>query len=156
MIIIREQKSYASIVETPEEQLMTDYELKRSYLKYLDSLKGKVFINKALNIPIEVNKEIKGEMRVKVHVSSRTSRAIARIKFLALKIIPYLLRDSDPDVIGSTDYKNRPNVKESHLFKYKCQINGVQFLVRIRTVQRFATQHRLYFLQFEDLELIEK
>jgi hypothetical protein len=156
MLIFVEQKSYASVVETPEEQAMSDVELKAYYMKYLDLLRGKIFVNKALNIPIEVNREIKGEMRTKIHVNPNKSRPITRIKLLALKIIPYLLMDSDPDIIGDKDYKNRHNIKESHLFKYGCKINGIRFIIHIRTVQRFSTEHRLYFLSFEDLELTEK
>jgi hypothetical protein len=156
MLIFVEQKSYASVVETPQEQAMSDAELKAYYMKYLDLLRGKIFVNKSQNIPIEINREIKGEMQTKIHVNPNKSRSITRIKLLALKIIPYLLRDSDPDIIGSEDYKNRPNIKESHLFKYECKINGVRFMIRIRTVQRFSTEHRLYFLNFEDIELTEK
>lgn len=153
MVIFREQKSYAVITETPEEQLMSDAELKKHCLKYLDLLKGKIFVNKARNIPIEVNREIKGEMWSKIHINPSKSRPLVRIKLLALKAIPYFLVDSDPDILHEPDEQSRPNIKEIHVFKYECIIIGIRFLVRIRTRQRWAFEHRLYFLSFEDLEL---
>jgi hypothetical protein len=89
MIILREQKSYASVVETSEEQAMTDFELKACSLAWLKSLRGKVYINKATGIQIEVHREIKDEMMTKIHVNPSKRRMPARIKMMALKIIPY-------------------------------------------------------------------
>ena len=99
MIIIREQKSYATVVETPEEQKMSDFELRNESLKYLNAIRGRTFINKAIKIPIEVNRELRKEMIGKIHLSSRRNRPLARIKFQALKIVPQFLTDSDPDFI---------------------------------------------------------
>jgi len=155
MIILKEQKSYATVIETPEEQLMSDFELKKHCLKYLDLLRGKVFVNKATNTQIEVNREIKGEIRAKIR-AGKDQRIETRVRFLALKIIPYLLIDSDPDILGAKDYKDRPNVVESHIFKYECKINEIRFKVLIRTIQRLSSGQRLYFLNLEDLELSEK
>jgi hypothetical protein len=53
MVIFVEQKSYASVVETLEEQAMPDIELRNECLKYLNALHGRVFINKATGISFE-------------------------------------------------------------------------------------------------------
>ena len=166
MVIFIEQKSYAIIKETPEEQLMSDAELKKDCLKYLDLLKGRIFTNKSRKIQIEVGKEIKNEMWSKIHINPSKKRSLARIKLMALKAIPYFLTDSDPDSLNeppkifepsknNKTFKNdkQKNVIESHVFKYKCEINGEPFLVRIRTRQKYGTEHRLYFISLEDLEL---
>jgi hypothetical protein len=145
MIIIKEQKSYASVIETSEEQLMSDFELRKECLKYLNAVRGKTFINKATKIPIEVNRELKQEMIGKIHLNTRQSRPIARIKFLALKIIPQFLTDSDPDSLKEPDYQD----------KYKCKISNIPFRVKIRTRKLINTGNRLYFLGFEDLTLEE-
>jgi hypothetical protein len=150
-----EQKSFASVVETPEEQAMSDFELRKECLKYLSALRGRIFINKVTGIPIEVNRELKNEMIGKIHISVKRRRPTARIKFLALKIIPYLLTDSDPDVLGEPDSHGRSYVLESHVFKYKCKINNIPFRVKIRTRKLINTENRLYFLGFEDLTLEE-
>jgi hypothetical protein len=153
MAFFVEQKSYASVMETPEEQVMPDIELRNECLKYLNALRGRIFINKATGIPIEVNRELRNEMIGKIHINVKKRRPIARIKFLALKIIPYLLIDSYPDTLGEPDSHNRPYVLESHVFKYKCRINGIPFRVKIRTRKLINTGNRLYFLGFEDLSL---
>jgi hypothetical protein len=157
MIIFVEQKSFASVVETPEEQAMSDIELRNQCLRYLNDLRGRIFINKATGIPIEVNREIKNEMISKIHVNIYRKRPIARIKFLSLKIIRYFLTDSNPDILYEPDYKKRDIIEYSHIFKYECQINGTRFTVRIRTrKKKTQTTNRLYFLTFEDLTLTEK
>lgn len=155
MVFFKEQKSLAVITETSEERLMVDSELKNHCLQFLDSLRGKVFVNRARRIQIEVGKEIKNEMWSKIHINPKKRRPLARIKLMALKAIPYFLTDSDPDSLGEPDKNNRANIKESHVFKYKCRINGDFFLVRIRTRQKLTGSHRLYFLSFEDLTLKE-
>ena len=151
----REQKSFANIWETNEEKLMTDYQLRSECLETLKKLKGKIFINKTTKIPIEINREIRGEMVLKIHISIKKKRPVARIKFLAIKALPYFLTDSDPDDLYEPDYKNRDQVEYSHVFKYKCQINQVSYLVHIRTRKSIDTENRLYFLNFEDLSLKE-
>jgi hypothetical protein len=156
MVIFVEQKSYTSVVETPEEQAMPDVELKNRSLAWLKSLRGKVYINKATGIPIEINREIKDEMMTKIHVNPSKRRMPARIKMMALKLIPYFLMDSDPDTLYEPDYQDRRDVEFSHLFKYECRINNIRFLVKIRTRKRYSTENRLYFLSFEDLDLTEK
>jgi hypothetical protein len=156
MIIFVEQKSFASVVETPEEQAMSDVELKALSLIWLKSLRGKIFVNKATGIQIEVHREIKDEMMTKIHVNPSKRRIPARIKMIALKLIPYFLMDSDPDILYEPDYRGRKDIEYSHLFKYECRINGIRFLVKIRTRKRYVTKNRLYFLSFEDLDLMEK
>jgi hypothetical protein len=156
MIIFREQKSYAIIEETQEEQLMTDIELRNECLKYLSAIRGKIFINKATGIPIEVNRELKNEMIGKIHVNVQKRRPVAHIKFLSLKVIHYFLTDSDPDTIGEPDYKNRPYIEYSHIFKYNCIINGLHYRVLIRTRKLTNSGNRLYFLNFEDLNINER
>jgi hypothetical protein len=146
-----EQKSFASVVETPEEQAMSDFELRNECLKHLNAFRGHTFINRATKIPIEVNRELRNEMIGKIHISVNKRRPTARIKFLALKIIPYLLTDSDPDTLGEPDSHGRSYVLESHVFKYKCKINDIPFRVKIRTRKLVNTGNRLYFLGFEDL-----
>jgi hypothetical protein len=155
MVIFVEQKSFASVVETPEEQVMSDFELRNECLKYLNPLRGRTFINKATGIPIEVNRELRNEMIGKIHISVKKRRPTARIKFLALKIISYLLTDSDPDILGEPDSHSRSYVLENHVFKYKCKINGILFRVKVRTRKLINTENRLYFLGFEDLSLEE-
>jgi hypothetical protein len=113
MVIFVEQKSFASVEETPKEQAMTDFELRKECLKYLNAIRGCTFVNKATGIPIEVNRELKNEMIGKIHVNVKKRRPIARIKFLALKIIPYLLTDSAPDTLGEPDSHGRSYVLES-------------------------------------------
>jgi hypothetical protein len=88
MVIFREQKSYAVITETPEEQLMSDIELRAECLSSLKRMKGKVFINKSTQIPIEVNREIHDEMRVKIRVVVSKRRPLARIKYLESRLYP--------------------------------------------------------------------
>jgi hypothetical protein len=157
MIIFKEQKSYASVEETPEEQLMTDFELRNECLKYLTAIRGHIFINKATGIPIEVNRELKNEMISKIHVNIYKRRPIARIKFLSLKIIQCFLTDSDPDILYEPDYQKRDIIEYSHVFKYECQINNTRFMVRIRTrKKKTQATNRLYFLTFEDLTLTER
>jgi hypothetical protein len=93
----------------------------------------------------------------KIHVNIYKTRQITRIKFLSLKIIQYFLTDSDPDMLYEPDYKKRDIIEYSHVFKYECQINGICFMVRIRTrKKKTQTTNRLYFLTFEDLTLTER
>jgi hypothetical protein len=153
MIIWREQKSYAIKTETADERVLSDSELKSLKVIYLKTLRGKVFINKATRIPIEVNREIKDEMISKIHVNPKKTRPVARIKLLALDLIPYFLMDSDPDSLNEPDYKGRSYIEASHVFKHKCTINNIRFLVRIRTRKIVGKENRLYFLSFEDLTL---
>jgi hypothetical protein len=155
MIIFKEQKSYAVVEETSEEQLMSDMELRAECLSALKRMKGRVFINKSTRIPIEVNREIHDEIRIKVHVVASKRRPLARIKYLAIKVLSYFLTDSDPDELYTPDYLKRAHVEHSHIFKYKCQINGSFYLVRIRTRKVKEIENRLYFLTFEDLDLTE-
>jgi hypothetical protein len=156
MIIWREQKSYAVVTETEEEQQLSDYELKSRYLNYLRSLRGKIFINKATRIPIEVNREISGEIQSKIRIRRNKTKAIARIRILIIKLIPYCLVDSDPDILYEPDIKNRPDIKYSHVFKYKCTINGIEYMAKVRTRKKLSQENRLYFLGLDDLELTEK
>jgi hypothetical protein len=155
MIIWREQKSYAVKDETEAEKALSDTKLKSLKVAYLKTLKGKVFINKSTRIPIEVDREIRDEMISKIHINSKKPRPIARIKLLALDLIPYFLTDSDPDSLNEPDYKKRSYIESSHVFKYKCTINNIRFLVRIRTRKVVGKENRLYFLNFEDLTLSE-
>lgn len=156
MIIWREQKSYAIITETEEEHQLSDYELKSKYLNYLRSLRGKIFINKATRIPLEVNREISGEIQSKIRIRRNKVKAIARIRILAIKLIPHCLLDSDPDILYEPDIKDRTDIKYSHVFKYKCAINGVEYTAKIRTRKKINQENRLYFLGLDDLELTEK
>jgi hypothetical protein len=156
VIIWREQKSYAVVTETEKEQQLSDYELKSKYLGYLRSLRGKVFINKATNIPIEVNREISGEIQSKVRIRRNKTKTIARIRVLTIKLIPHCLVDSDPDILYEPDIKSRPEIEYSHVFKYKCTINGIEYTAKVRTRKKISQENRLYFLGLDDLELTEK
>jgi hypothetical protein len=156
MIIFVEQKSYASVEETPEEQAMSDFDLKSKYLNYLRSLRGKVFINKATNIPIEINREIRGEIQSKIRIRRDKIKIIARARILAIKLVPYCLIDSDPDILYEPDIKNRQDIEYSHVFKYKCVINKTEYIAKVRTRKKLNQENRLYFLSLEDLELTEK
>jgi hypothetical protein len=156
MIIWQEQRSYAIVTETEEERQLSDYELKLKYLNYLRSLRGKIFINKATKIYIEVNREIRGEIQSKIRVRRDKIKAIARIRILAIKLIPYCLIDSDPDILYEPDIKNRHDIEYSHVFKYKCVINGIEYIAKIRTRKKISQENRLYFIGLEDMELTEK
>jgi hypothetical protein len=46
MAIFAGQKSFASVVETPEEQAISDAELKTHCMKYLDLLRGKYLLTR--------------------------------------------------------------------------------------------------------------
>jgi hypothetical protein len=156
MVVLVEQKSYASVVETPEEQLMTDTELKSRALEYLKSLHGKVFFNKVRDIPIVINKDIRNELMTKIHVNPKKRRPVARTKFMAIKLLPYLLRDSDPDSLDEPDYKGRKDIEKSNVFKYECHINYIRYRVFIRTVKVKNKNDSLYYLKLEQIELTEK
>jgi hypothetical protein len=156
MVIFVEQKSFAIISETFEEQSLDDRELRAKCLTKLKSMKGKIFVNKATGISIEVNREIHNELRIKVHVKSGSHRPLARIRFMVIKILPYLLTDSDPDELFVPDYRGRPHVEYSHLFKYNCKINGHFYQAKIRTRKIVGRENRLYFISFDDLEISEK
>jgi hypothetical protein len=156
VIIWREQKSYAIITETEEEKRFSDYELKSKYLNYLRSLRGTVFINKVTRISIEVNREISGEIQSKIRIRRNKIKEIARIRILAIKLIPHCLTDSDPDILYEPDIKNRPDIEYSHVFKYKCTINGTEYIAKIRTRRKKGQENRLYFLGLDDLEITEK
>jgi hypothetical protein len=156
MVIFVEQKSYASVVETPEEQAMSDIELKNKALDYLKSLHGKVFINKITGIPIIVNKDIRNELMTKIHVNPKKRRPVARTKFMAIKIIPYLLRDSAPDSLDEPDYKGRKDIEKSNVFKYECLINHIRYMVFIRTLKVKNKSDSLYYLKLEQLEMTEE
>jgi hypothetical protein len=156
VIIWQEQRSYAIVTETEEELQLSDYELKSKYLNYLRTLRGKAFINKATRIPIEVNREISGEIQSKIRVRRNKIKEIARVRIMAIKLIPYCLIDSDPDILYEPDIKNRSDIKYSHVFKYKCTINGIEYTAKIWTRKKINQENRLYFLGLEDMEITGK
>lgn len=151
---ICERKIYAEIWETDFEKTLNDVELRNwCFSQYFNPLRGKTFVNLKTRIPITVNKDLRGEMIQKVHISLKQNRNVARVKFLSLKALKKFLTDSDPYLLYEPSTKKQ--IEHCNIFKYYCKINGNEFCVYIRTRKPYNYADRLYFLNFSDIELDE-